>query len=385
MYKIPLSVPSINGNELKYVKECLDKEWVSSAGTYVDLFEKKIAQYTNSKYAIACVNGTAALQVSIRLSGVKPGEEVIIPSLTFIAPVNAIVYNGAIPIFMDSDDFYNIDVAKTIQFIENETTFKDGLSYNKRTGNVVSAIIPVHIWGNACWLDDLAFLCRERNISIIEDASESLGTSYTKGKYQGMHTGTVGALGCLSFNGNKIITTGGGGMILTNEKSLAEKAKYLTTQAKDDPVRYIHNDIGYNFRLTNIQAALGVAQLEQLPGFIKRKKEIHNYYKSTIDNIDGLAISKGPDFSSNNYWINILQIDSSAYNHNIENLMQRFDQKGIQTRPVWKLNHLQKPYKKFQNYKIINSCKLVENSLCLPSSFNLSDDDLNKVFKVLNG
>ncbi len=385
MYKIPLSVPSIKGNELKYVRDCLDKEWVSSAGQYVDLFEKKIAQYTNVKYSIACVNGTAALQVSIRLSGVKPGEEVIVPSLTFIAPVNAIVYNGAIPLFMDSDDYYNIDAEKTIQFIENETIFKNGLTYNKKTNNVISAIIPVHIWGNACWLDELAMLCKKRSIAIIEDASESLGTIYSKGNYEGKHTGTVGVLGCLSFNGNKIITTGGGGMILTNDESLAEKAKYLTTQAKDDTVRYIHNEIGYNFRLTNIQAALGVAQLEQLPKFIKKKQEIHNYYKDGIDNIDGLSISEGPDFADNNYWINVLQIDRDVYDEDREGLMDRLEHKGIQTRPVWKLNHLQKPYIKHQNYKVENSNRLVENSLCLPSSFNLSNADLNEVLNELDG
>ena len=258
---IPLSVPSIKGNEWEYVKECLDTEWVSSAGKYVDLFEQKIAEYTGSKYAIACMNGTAAIQVSLRLAGVEPGDEVIVPTLTFIAPVNAIAYNGASPIFMDADKYYNIDAEKTIEFIKNETVFKNGFTYNKKTNNKITAIIPVHVWGNACWLDELIELCNKQNIAIVEDACESLGTFYNAGKYKGKHTGTFGKLGCLSFNGNKIITAGGGGMILTDDESLSEKAKYLSTQAKDDPVRYVHDEIGYNFRLTNIQAALGVAQL----------------------------------------------------------------------------------------------------------------------------
>ncbi len=213
MFDIPLSVPSLKGNEWEYVKECLDTEWVSSAGKYVDLFEQKIAEYTDAKYAVACVNGTSALQVSLRLASVQPGDEVIVPTLTFIAPVNAIAYNGATPVFMDADEYYNIDSEKTIEFIKNETVFKNGFTFNKNTNKKISAIIPVHVWGNACWFDDLEDLCLERNITTVEDASESLGTLYNEGVYKGKHAGTIGKLGCLSFNGNKIITTGGGGMI----------------------------------------------------------------------------------------------------------------------------------------------------------------------------
>ena len=385
MYKIPLSVPSLNGNEMQYVKECIDTEWVSSAGKYVDLFEKNIAAYTGSKYAIACVNGTAALQVSLRLAGVEAGDEVIVSTLTFIASVNAITYNNAKPIFMDADKYYNIDAEKTIEFIKNETVFKNGFTYNKKTNNKITAIIPVHVWGNACWLDELIELCNKQNIAIVEDACESLGTFYNNGKYEGKHTGTIGKLGCLSFNGNKIITTGGGGMILTDDESLAEKAKYLTTQAKDDPIRCIHDEIGYNFRLTNIQAALGVAQLEQLPAILKRKKEIYDFYQSTIENIEGLSLSKVPDYADNNHWLNLLQIDNKVYNEDREVLMKRLEENGIQTRPVWRLNHEQKPYKDYQYCKIEKAEKLVKNSLCLPSSSNLSNENLNKIVSVLNG
>jgi len=385
MYKIPLSVPSLNGNELQYVKECIETEWVSSAGKYVDLFEQKIAEYTGSKYAIACVNGTAALQVSLRLAGVEAGDEVIVSTLTFIAPVNAITYNNAKPIFMDVDKYYNIDVEETIEFIENETVFKNGYTYNKKTNNKISAIIPIHVWGNACWLDELIELCNERNISIVEDACESLGTFYNAGKFKGKHTGTIGKLGCISFNGNKIITAGGGGMILTEDESLAKKAKYLTTQAKDDPIRYIHDEIGYNFRLTNIQAALGVAQLEQLPAILKRKKEIYDFYQSTIESIEGLSLSQVPNYADNNHWLNLLQIDNKVYSEDREVLMKRLEENGIQTRPVWKLSHEQKPYKDCQYYKIEKSKKLVTNSLCLPSSSNLSNENLNKIVSVLNG
>ena len=384
MSEIPLSVPSIEGNEWKYIKECLDTEWVSSAGKYVDLFEEKIQEYTGSRFAIACVNGTSALQMSLRLAGSQGGDEVLISSLTFIASVNAISYNNLKPVFMDVDSFYNLDAEKTVEFIKKETIFKNGVTYNKKTKNKISAIIPVHVWGNACQFEDLIELCKKQNIAVVEDACESLGTFYSKSKFSGKYPGTIGKLGCLSFNGNKIITTGGGGMILTDDEQLYEKAKYLSTQAKDDPVRYVHNEVGYNFRLTNIQAALGVAQLERLPEILKRKKEIHNFYQTNIKNIEGLRTSKTPGYAENNHWLNLLRIDSKAHNQDREQVMKKLAQKGIQTRPVWRLNHEQKPYKNCQHYKIENAQTLVRESLCLPSSSNISDEDLVKVYNVLN-
>ena len=383
-YTIPLSTPSLIGNEWKYVKECIDTEWISSAGKYVNLFEKNIAEYTGTKYTIACLTGTAAIQVALRIAGVEPGDEVIVPTLTFIAPINAVAYNNATPVFMDADKYYNMDAEKTIDFIKNKTVYKVGFTYNKITHKKISAILPVHVWGNACWLDELTELCWDRNIAIMEDASESLGTFYNEGKYKGKHTGTIGKLGCLSFNGNKIITTGGGGMILTDDGQLAEKARYLTTQAKDDPVRYVHNEIGYNFRLTNIQAALGVAQLEQLPVFLKRKHEIFSQYQTAFDNISGLTLSGVPDYADNNHWMNLLQIDKKAYDEDREELMQRLDENGIQTRPVWKLNHLQNPYKNCQSYRIEHANELVEKSLCLPSSTNLNHAEIDILINHLS-
>ena len=383
MFDIPLSEPSLKGNEWQYVKECLDTEWVSSAGKYVGLFEKKIAEHTNAKYAVACVNGTSALQVSLRLAGVEPGDEVIVPTLTFIAPVNAIAYNGAIPVFMDADQYFNIDVEKTIDFISNKTVFKNESTYNKTTNKKISAIIPVHVWGNAVWMAKLVSLCEERNIAIVEDAAESMGTRYINGEHSGKHTGTICLLGCLSFNGNKIITTGGGGMILTDDADLAEKAKYLTKQAKDDRLRYIHDEIGYNFRLTNIQAALGVAQLEQLPGFLERKKDIHQEYVETVETIERLTMAKIPDYAENNHWMNLLQINGTTYGTNREGLMARLEKNGIQTRPVWTLNHKQRPYTDCQSYKIKRAEELVKNSLCLPSSTNLATDHINSIITCL--
>lgn len=380
MSKIPLSVPNIGGNEWKYIKECLDTEWVSSAGKYVDLFEKNISKYTGSKYSIACTNGTSALQVALQLSGVNPGDEVIVPTLTFIAPVNAISYNNAKPIFMDVDKYYNIDSDKTIDFINKETIFRNGKTFNKFTGNHISAIIPVHVWGNACNLDDLYDVCINRNITVVEDASEALGTIYTDGNFKNRHAGTIGVFGCLSFNGNKLITSGGGGMILTDNEDLAIKAKYITTQAKDDPISYKHNEIGYNFRLTNIQAALGVAQLERIDFFLKRKKFIYKLYLKNFSNSNTFSINSVPNYANNNHWISLLQVNHSNKD-SIGRIMGILNDKQIETRPVWSLNHLQTPYKNCQSYKVHNAEKMVEKSLCLPSSTNLVEEDL---FRVLD-
>lgn len=380
---IPLSEPLINGNEWKYVKECLDTGWVSSAGKYVRLFEERISRYTGAKYAIACVNGTSALFISLKLAGVEPGDEVIVPTLSFIAPVNAVRYLYAEPIFMDSDNFFNIDPAKTIEFIKKETKFIKGYSVNKRTGNKVKAIIPVHVFGNAVWLDDLYEICNERNIRIVEDASESLGTKYIKGKFKGKHTGTIGELGCLSFNGNKIITTGGGGMILTDDNKLSEKARYLTTQAKDDEVRYIHNEVGYNFRLTNVQAALGAAQLEKMNDYLRIKKDNYLYYKNRIKGLKGIKLKPVPGYSRNNHWLYAIEISSSDYGKNKDELFELFHKNCIQTRPIWQLNHLQKPFKNFFSYNIHNAYNLYETTLCIPSSVSLNQKNINKVVKVI--
>lgn len=380
---IPLSVPSIQGNEWKYIKECLDTEWVSSAGKYVELFEQKIANYTGAKYAIACVNGTAALHISLLLVGTQFDDEVIVPTLTFIAPINAVRYCNAQPVFMDSDDFYNIDVEKTIQFMKDETFFQNGFTHNKKTGKRIIAIIPVHVFGNACNLEELITVCKERNIRIIEDTSESLGTAYNKGKFAGKHTGTIGDVGSLSFNGNKIITTGGGGIILTDNEDYAKRAKYLTTQAKDDEVRYIHNEVGYNFRLTNIQAAMGVAQLEKLPEYLRIKKNNYFSFKKEIDKIYGLNIAKVPGYARNNHWMYSLQIDKEIYGKGMEELMEYLRVNNIQTRPIWYLNHLQKPYKDCQNYKIEKANKLWKKTLNIPCSINLTKDDKKYILEVL--
>jgi len=381
---IPLSVPNLCGNELKYVKRCIKTEWISTVGHYIPIFEKKVASYLNSKYAVGCINGTSALQVALRILEVGKGDEVIVPTLTFIATINSVIYNNAKPIFMDCDDFYNIDAEKTIKFIKNETVFRNNFTFNKKTRKRIPVILPVHLWGNAAKLEELVKVCKKRNISIVEDAAESFGSKYINGNLKNRFTGTIGKVGCLSFNGNKMITTGGGGMILTSDKKLAEKAKYLVSQAKDNALRYIHNDIGYNFRLTNIQAALGLAQLENFKFFKKKKDQIYQFYKNEISKIKGLSIAALPKYADNNKWLNILKINSKIYKKNVLEIIMKLKKNNIEARPIWYPNHLQKKFKSYQKYEIKNAIKLLNSSLCVPSSTNIKISDLKKVVKALN-
>ena len=388
---ISLHEPSFVGNERKYIKNCLDQGWVSSAGKHVNIFEKKIAKYTGAKYAIACINGTSALQISLKLVGVKKSDEVIVSSMTFIAPVNAIDYNNAKPIFMDCDEFYNIDVDKTIDFLNKETrTVKQKVNgkdltfaINKKTGNRIKAIIIVHVFGNAARISRLVNLCKKKNIALVEDAAESIGTFYKLGRYKKKHTGTIGKIGCLSFNGNKIITTGGGGMILTDSGKIAKKAKYLTNQAKDDSIYSVHNEVGYNFRLPNILAALGLAQLESLSKYIEKKRIIHERYKKKINKNKYLSISNTPHYASCNYWLNILEIKKNLTKKKLSKIIKYFLRNKIEVRPLWHPNHLQKKFRNCQTYKLNNVNKIYDNRLCLPSSSQLTIKQQDLICKKL--
>jgi perosamine synthetase len=379
---IPLSEPVFRGNEWTYVRECLDTGWVSTAGSFVERFEREISSYTGARHAVACMNGTSALHISLLLAGISAGDEVLISTLTFIAPVNAVRYCGAWPVFMDADRFYNIDCGKVAHFLDNETVYRRGQTLNKRTGRRIAAVIPVHVFGNAADLSELAALCDDRNIRIIEDATESLGTVYSGGEYDGRHTGTIGGTGCLSFNGNKIITTGGGGMLLTDDPLLAERARYLTTQAKDDPIRYVHNETGYNYRMTNLQAAVGVAQLERLGEILEAKKRIYERYREGLDPLTGVTLAAVPEYAENNLWMCAVQIKGDEFGESPGELMERFRRRKIQVRPVWRLNHLQKPYSGCQSHLIENAYGLVDATLNVPSGGGLSSADIEAVIGV---
>jgi dTDP-4-amino-4,6-dideoxygalactose transaminase len=338
---------------------------------------------TGSTYAIACVNATSALHMALITVGVSAGDEVIVPTVTFIAPINVVRYVNANPIFMDCDNYYNIDIEKTVDFLEKNTFFDKGVTINKHTGKKISAIIVVHIFGNAVDLEPLMDICQRRNIKVVEDAAQSLGTHYVQGELKNSFTGVIGDIGCYSFNGNKIITTGGGGMVVTNNSQYAEKAKYLTTQAKDDPVRFIHSEIGYNFRLPNVQAAIGVAQLEKLKKYITIKSSNYQHYKKLIDPIAGLHLAEVPPYASANYWFYALQIDKHAYGKNREEVMALLSQNGVESRPLWYLNHFQKPYRKYQSYMVEKALSLWERTLNIPCSVSLRNNQIEFIADIL--
>ncbi len=380
---IPLSVPSIQGNEWKYVKECLDAEWVSSKGSYVSKFESDIARYAGTEYAVACSNGTSALHISLILSGVVEHDEVIIPTVTFVAPVNTVRYVGARPIFMDCDDYLNIDIDKLTEFCNRECDFTGKELINKKSKSRIKAIIPVHIFGNPVNIEPLMDLAYKYNLKVIEDATESLGSYYTGGRYNNKKTGTIGDFGCYSFNGNKIITTGGGGMIVTNNQEYAQKAKYLTTQAKDDSLRYIHNEIGYNYRMTNVQAAIGCAQLEQIDNYIEIKRNNFMAYRKAVSDIEGLDLIGEPDYGFSNFWHYSLLVDEKEYGCSRDELIQRLSDNNIQSRPLWRLSHLQQPYEDFGAYKINRALYYQKRVLSIPCSVGLKEEHIRKVISVL--
>ena len=379
---IPLCVPHLFDDEKKLVNQCLKSNWISSSGSLINKFESQIAKYTKSKYATACTSGTAALHLAMKVCDIKKNDEVIVPSLTFIATINSIIYVGANPFFVDCDNYFNIDVVKLIYFLNTNTYKKNGFTYNKITKKRIAAILPVHVWGNAVDLSNLHKLCKNKNIKIIEDATEALGTFYNK-SFINKHAGTIGDVGCISFNGNKIITTGGGGMLITNKKNFYKKSQYLSNQSKDDAIMFKHNEVGYNYRLNNLQAALGLGQLKNLKTILKNKKFINNFYIKNLKNNKNIQLVKRPDYAKNNNWMNIITIKSNK-KIDLKKIINDFEKKRIQIRPVWYPNHLQKPFKKYFRMNLSNTTKLINSSLCLPSSSNLSVNNLSKVCRELN-
>ncbi len=362
-----LHEPVFEGNEWKYVKECIDSTFVSSVGKFVDRFELDLAKFTGAKYAVAVMNGTSALEIALRLAGVFPNDEVLIPSLTFVATANAVSYCDAIPHFIDSEEIsLGIDINKLSEYLETNVKIVNSISINKNSGRPIRAIVPMHTFGHPCNLEALVNLAKKYNIAIVEDAAEALG-SYYKGK----HVGTFGLFGTLSFNGNKTITTGGGGAILTNNKELAKKAKHLTTTAKvKHSWEFIHDQVGYNYRMPNINAALGCAQLESITNTLKRKRQLFNKYEKAFHNITGVNLVKEPKECKSNYWLQTLLLDNSHKNFR-DNILKATNKKGIMTRPAWTLMHLLEPYKDFPKMNLSQSINLSKRLINIPSSSNL--------------
>lgn len=371
---IPLSVPELRGNEWEYVKECLDTNWVSSAGPFVNRFEAMLAAYSGNAYGVATSTGSAALHIALLAAGVQTDDEVLVPTLTFIAPANAIRYAGAWPVLIDVEpEYWQMDPQLVSDFLKRECRFSDGKLINKTTGRRVRAILPVHILGHPVDADAIFQMAREFGLAVVEDATESLGA-----EHKGVKVGHLGDIACFSFNGNKIITTGGGGMIVTDNSELADRARYLSTQAKDDPIEYVHKEIGYNYRLTNIQAALGCAQMEQLENFIAAKRAIFSAYGEGLKGLDGIELMREASWARSVFWMYTILVNEE-YGEDRRALMQRLTTRGIQSRPLWQPLHLSPVYQKAQAVLTGVAESINRRALSLPCSAGLPMADLNYV------
>lgn len=372
---IPLCVPEIRGNEWAYVKECLDTNFVSSVGPFVVRFEQMLAARVGSRYSVATTTGTAALHVALLVAGVRPGDEVLVSTLTFIAPVNAIRYVGAWPVFMDAEPAYwQMDPARVAAFLEDECERVGGELRNVRTGRRVAAILPVHILGHPVDMDPIVEAARRFGLAVIEDATESLGA-----RYKDRHVGTLGDVACFSFNGNKIITTGGGGMMVTDDLAWAERGRYLTTQAKDDAIEFEHHAVGYNYRLTNIQAALGVAQLEQLDGYVAIKRRITQDYTEMLRDVPGISPMAEAGWAFSTAWMFTALVDEAEFGIGARELRVRLAAQGIEARPLWQPVHASVAHADAQRRACPVADYLKSHALSLPSSVGLTAADQRRV------
>jgi perosamine synthetase len=367
--RIPLVEPAIKGAEWTYVKDCLDSGWVSSVGPYVERFERGIAAQTQSRFAVAMSSGTAALHIALLVAGVTSDDEVLTSTLTFVASANSIRYVGAWPVLIDAEpNYWQLDPQKMLNFLDRECRWENRELRNKTTGRRIKAIMPVHILGHPVNMGPIVEAAQKYDLVIIEDATEALGALY--------HNEPVGHLGhiaCFSFNGNKIITTGGGGAIVTDNEAWATRAKYLSTQAKDDSVEYIHQELGYNFRLSNIQAAMGCAQLEQLAGFIDCKREIADIYADGLETVPGITLPHQADWAGSIFWLYTVMVDERGFGMSSRALLERLDSAGIQTRPLWQPLHMSPLYKDMPATDCRVAEKLYEQGLSLPCSVQLGE------------
>jgi perosamine synthetase len=363
-----LHEPYFGGNEWRYLKDCLDSTFVSSVGAYVNRFEDLLAAYTGARYAIATVNGTAALHVALQLAGVQRNDEVLVPALTFVATTNAIAYCGAVPHFVESEErTLGLDAAALREYLSSVAERHNGVSVNRHTGRVLRAVVPMHTFGHPTDVETLAAVGRDFGIVMVEDAAESLGS-----RRHGKHTGTFGTLGTLSFNGNKTITTGGGGAILTEDTDLARRAKHLTTTARvTHRWEYRHDEVGYNYRLPNLNAALGCAQLEQLPALLAAKRRLHERYAISFAAVRDVRLFGEPEGCSSNYWLQTLLLNRSVESER-DSVLAATNDSGIMTRPVWVLNHRLPAYAGAPRMPLTVAESLERRIINIPSSAQLA-------------
>lgn len=378
---IPLSVPNFEGNEKKYVNDALEQGWVSTGGAYINQLEKSLAEFLHTDNVAACQSGTSALHLSLVEAGVGPNDVVLVPPLTFIAAVNPVKYQWAKPVFIDCDDSFCMDPVKLQNFCEKECYF-DGNSLYYKDRKVV-ALILVHVFGNLADMEKIMAVTERYNIKLIEDATEALGSVFTAGKYVGKPAGTIGDFGCFSFNGNKIITTGGGGAVTAKDPKAVDHIRYLSTQAKDDVHYYIHHELGYNYRMTNLQAALGVAQMEELPEFIKRKQQNYEVYK---DLLEGFALGKLLSFREgtiSNKWFYSFEIDRDKVKASMREIITALQEKGIETRAIWGLINEQRPYLEEDCYCLEKAPYYANRILNLPCSTSITQEEISYVVQGL--
>ncbi len=364
-----LHEPEFGGREWLYVKESLDSTYVSSVGKYVDRFENELASYTGVRHAVAVVNGTAALHIALKLAGVLPGEEVLIPTLTFVATPNAVTYCGAVPHFVDSEErTLGIDPHALRDYLGKATEMRSGGCINKSTGRLIRAVVPMHAFGHPVDIEELIAVAHDFQLQVVEDAAESLGSTVS-----GRHTGTFGLMGTLSFNGNKTITTGGGGAILFNDTALAKQAKHLTTTAKlSHRWEYEHDRVGYNYRLPNLNAALGCAQLELLPSFIKKKRQLFKRYDAAFQDIKEMYVFREPPECRSNYWLQTLLLDEADLELR-DQILTLANDAGYGCRPAWKLMHRLEPYKNCPRMSMPVAEAIEKRLINLPSSAKLGE------------
>lgn len=380
---INLSVPNLSMDILDNLKECLESGWVSTGGRFIPEFETKVKNYMKTKFAAGVQSGTAGLHMSLQVLGVQRDEEVFVPTLTFIAAVNPTTYLGASPIFIDCNDSLCMDPLKLEKFCSEECEFKEGVLVNKKTNKKIRALVIVHVFGNMADMEKIMDIAKKYNLRVLEDATEALGTYYTEGRYKGKYAGTIGDIGVLSFNANKIITTGGGGMVVGDNEELVEKVRFLSSQAKKDTLYFIHDEIGYNYRMLNLQAALGTSQIDQLESFIETKIKNYKIYKEELEKIEGLEILPFVEGIRANHWFYSLKIDKEKYGIGRDELLQKLVDAGIQTRPIWGLIHQQKPYSTCQSYEIEKALYYYDRILNLPCSSNLTEKEVYQVIEKI--
>ncbi len=374
---ISLSIPNFEGNEKKYVNDALDAGWVSTGGAYITKLEQAMAKFLLVENVAACQSGTSALHLSMVEAGIKPGDVVLVPPVTFIAAVNPVKYQFATPVFIDCDDSFCMDPIKLKEFCETECVFEDGVL--RFEGKLVKALVVVHVFGNMADMEAIMDIAAKYNIIVIEDATEALGTRYTEGKYAGKYAGTIGNFGCYSFNGNKIITTGGGGAITAKEPKVVDHMRFLSTQAKTDPHYYIHDEIGYNYRMTNLQAALGVAQMEELSEFIRRKQRNYDLYKKLFKDFELAKLMPFREGTSSNKWFYSLNIDRNRITASMREIIITLHDKGIETRAIWGLINEQKPYEGEVTYKLEKAPYYAARILNIPSSTQITEEEIKFV------